>query len=58
MKVKQPALIPTYSEDGTLMTLVIDKFEGGTITLDDLIEYLRGYADMLEASRNDKAGLN
>lgn len=52
------ALIPTYSEDGSIVTLIIDKLDGLALTTNDLIAILQSYTGMLKASKGSKEGLN
>lgn len=42
-------LIPTYSESGDTLTLIVNSTNGQQIQQTDLIALLRAYADVLES---------
>jgi len=52
------SIIPCYSQDGSVVTFIIDNLDGGEFTGEELAEALRDYADLLSVQELKQDGLN
>lgn len=53
--VEEITILPCYSEDGSTLTLVIDRIDGIFLTSTVIADALRGYASLLEEQSHSES---